>query len=153
MVGEVLAAIPTADLPAFLVTQLPGSPWTSLDQLNADLAGPRPRRPPSEPSTSGSRGSTPSPDADRAWLRRYVRLWTARMSGLRGYAPAPRAYGGRIVLYPAPSRPPPRTPALGGASRRAVDGKRCAGKRSGICTAAGTHHTLVQEPRVATCRR
>ncbi len=38
-VGEVLSTVADDDLPAFLVTQLPGSPWTSLDQLKADLEG------------------------------------------------------------------------------------------------------------------
>ena len=96
-VGEVLSAVADDDLPAFLVTQLSGSPWTSLDQLKADLGGRDPEGA-CAPSTSGLGARRPPPDADEAWLRRYVRLWTARMSGLRSTPPRPRLRRARRPL-------------------------------------------------------
>ena len=149
MVGEVLATIPDRR-PA----GLPGHP-ASGEPL--DLAGPgqrgrwRDRDPEGRLRAVYERikglGALP-PDVDEAWLRRYVRLWTARMGGLRGYAPGPGAYGGRVVFCRAgtavPGAPAPEEsrPASGGweaLCREAVE----------EYTAPGTHHTLVQEPCVA----
>ena len=135
-VGEVLSAVPDEDLPAFLVTQLPGSPWTSLDQLNAELAGLGPEGRLRAVFERIKGLDALPPDADETWLRRYVRLWTARMGRLREYAPAPRAYGGRVVLYRAETPEPGAPDAPAAPDRRVVpepveplDGNVCAVQR------------------------
>ena len=150
-VGEVLSAVADDDLPAFLVTQLPGSPWTSLTSSRRTW-GPRPGgRLRAVYERIGGLDALPQ-DADEAWLRRYVRLWTARMSGLRSTPPRPRL---RRARRPLPCSTEPLGPAVPAVPAAMAEPEPLGWER--LCreaveehTAPGTHHTLVGEPPAPT---
>src|SRR5262249_62384090 len=104
---------PTDDaaLRALMAIDRPGSPGTSLDALKAELRG---RNAPSQLRYvfEGIKALEGLPSGiDLAGLERYVRLWTARMRGLRGYAPG--AYAGRVVLCRAEGEEAPKAGAAG----------------------------------------